>query len=251
MLTDMEKARNSIDLQFFIIRNDRIGNQFYSLLDKKQQEGVKVRVMTDWVGSFRFRGKWLKDKVLFRKSNPPIFPFFYHLQQRNHRKVLMIDEAISYVGGFNLGNEYVGKDNKLGMWRDYHLRFTGAITHVLKESFDIDWGEEIQRITVNDLKDAPDIRVLATEGNALEQEIITFISQSSKSIEIGSPPYFVPTKKIDLALMDALQRGVKVTIVFPDKADHLLTKATALSYLKKMKKSGAAIYLYKDGFFSW
>ncbi|GAE92539.1 cardiolipin synthetase [Gracilibacillus boraciitolerans JCM 21714] len=140
MLTDMEKARNSIDLQFFIIRNDRIGNQFYSLLDKKQQEGVKVRVMTDWVGSFRFRGKWLKDKVLFRKSNPPIFPFFYHLQQRNHRKVLMIDEAISYVGGFNLGNEYVGKDNKLGMWRDYHLRFTGAITHVLKESFDIDWG---------------------------------------------------------------------------------------------------------------
>ncbi|SHM63063.1 phospholipase D-like domain-containing protein [Gracilibacillus kekensis] len=248
MLIDMENAKYSIDIQFFIIRNDRISNQFYSLLVRKQNEGVKVKVMTDWVGSLKFRSKWLKDKVSFRKMNRPVFPFFYHLQQRNHRKVLVVDKTISYIGGFNLGDEYVGKDKKLGKWQDYHLRLTGDITAVLQRSFNLDWDPQTQTLDRTDLQEKEGVKVLATEGDVLENEILGLISQSKESIDIGSP-YFIPTKQIEKALIKALKRGVTLTVVVPDKADHLLTKAAALAYFNKMKKHGANIYLYKDGFF--
>ncbi|WP_058308724.1 phospholipase D-like domain-containing protein [Gracilibacillus massiliensis] len=248
MLIDIEAAKYSIDMQFFIIRNDRISNQIYSLLVRKQNEGVKVRVMADWVGSLRFRNKWLKDKVSFRKMNRPTFPFFYHLQQRNHRKVLIVDENVSYIGGFNLGDEYVGKDKKLGRWQDYHLRLTGDIIEVLQSSFNLDWDSQAQTLDRTDTQKNADVKVLSTEGNVLEDEILRLISQTKESIEIGSP-YFIPTRKIEKALIVALKRGVTLTVVVPDKADHLLTKASALAYFKKMKKYGADIYLYKDGFF--
>ncbi|UOQ87474.1 phospholipase D-like domain-containing protein [Gracilibacillus salinarum] len=244
MLTDIENARHSIDIQFFIIRNDRISNQFYSLLANKQADGVQVRFMADWAGSIAFRSKWVSDKFPFLKTNKPRIPLFYRIQQRNHRKLMIIDEQISYIGGFNLGDDYLGKNIELGNWRDYHLRLEGEISEVFQQCFAIDWGEKIEQKRTHD----GDLQILSTEGNVLEKEIVRFIKESSESIEIGSP-YFIPTKKMELALHHAIKRGVKITILFPDKADHILTKAAALPYLEKMQHAGASIYLYTDGFF--
>ncbi|MGP4038931.1 phospholipase D-like domain-containing protein [Gracilibacillus sp. D59] len=244
MIADIEKATESIDIQFFIIRNDRISNQFYTLLARKHAEGVRVRLLTDWVGSFKFRKKWLNQKFFVRKTNPPRFPFFYHLQQRNHRKVLVIDQRISYFGGFNLGDEYVGKDVKLGKWRDYHLRMIGKIGEVMQESFTNDWGFTNK----GQIPQTGDIEVLSTEGEVLEKELLDYIENAKETIEIGSP-YFIPTRKLAQALMDALARGVDVTILVPEKADHIIAKAAALPYFRKMKEHGATIYLYVDGFF--
>jgi cardiolipin synthase A/B len=244
MLSDIEKATESIDMQFFIIRNDRISNQFYTLLARKHAEGVRVRLLADWVGSFNFRKKWLDQKFFMRKMNPPRFPFFYHLQQRNHRKVLVIDQKISYIGGFNLGNEYVGKDVKLGRWRDYHLRMAGGISEVLQNSFAIDWGET----NTSQNAQTGDVQVLATEGDVLEKALLAYIKKANRSIEIGSP-YFVPTRQLAKALIAALVRGVEVTILIPEKADHIVAKAAALPYLRKLKEHGATIHLYVDGFF--
>ncbi len=244
MLSDIEKATESIDIQFFIIRNDRISNQFYTLLARKHEEGVRVRLLADWMGSFKFREKWLDQKFFMRKMNPPRIPFFYHLQQRNHRKVLVIDQKISYFGGFNLGNEYVGKDVLLGKWRDYHFRMVGEIGEVLQESFAIDWGETNK----GQISQTGDVKVLATEGDVLEKKLLHYMENTKESIEIGSP-YFIPTRKLKQALIDALARGVDVTIMVPDKPDHIIAKAAALPYLRKMKEHGATIYLYVDGFF--
>ncbi|SFM17376.1 cardiolipin synthase [Gracilibacillus orientalis] len=244
MLSDIEKAKESIDIQFFIIRNDRISNQFYTLLARKHAEGVQVRLLADWVGSFKFRKKWLNQKFFMDKMNPPRFPFFYHFQQRSHRKVLVIDQKISYFGGFNLGNEYVGKDVKLGRWRDYHYRMVGKIGEVMQESFTNDWGIANNR----PIPQIGDIRVLATEGDVLEKEMLDYIKKAKESIEIGSP-YFIPTQKLAQALLDALAKDVDVTIMIPDKSDHVVAKAAALPYLRKLKEHGATIYLYVDGFF--
>ncbi|WP_208590709.1 phospholipase D-like domain-containing protein [Gracilibacillus suaedae] len=244
MLSDIEKATESIDMQFFIIRNDRISNKFYTLLARKHAEGVRVRLLADWVGSFNFRKKWLNQKFDMRKMNPPRFPFFYHLQQRNHRKVLVIDQRISYLGGFNLGNEYVGKDVLLGSWRDYHLRMIGEISEVLQNSFASDWGEA----NTSQISQTGDVQALVTEGDVLEKELLNYIKKANQSIEIGSP-YFVPTRQLAEALMAALARGVDVTILIPEKADHIVAKAAALPYLRKLKERGATIHLYVDGFF--
>ncbi|MDX8045035.1 phospholipase D-like domain-containing protein [Gracilibacillus sp. S3-1-1] len=242
MKDDIKKAKQSIDMQFFTIRNDKMSNEIYQLLIEKQLEGIRVRLLTDWAGSIKFRSKWLQQKLQMKKTNIPRLPFFYHMQQRNHRKVLVIDQCISYMGGFNLGDEYIGKDPQLGKWRDYHLRMTGTISNVLQDCFDNDWGE-VSKVTTSG-----DVKVLSTEGHMLEEELLPYIKEAKQSIEIGSP-YFVPTKRLDEALEDALNRGVKVTILYPAKTDHLIAKAAALPYLKKMKEAGATIYLYHNGFF--
>ncbi|WP_066188141.1 MULTISPECIES: phospholipase D-like domain-containing protein [Gracilibacillus] len=242
---DIEQAKHTIDIQFFIIRNDRLSNQVYSLLARKQAEGVKVRFLTDWGGSIRFRKKWLQDKFAFQKRNGPAFPLFYHLQRRNHRKVLVVDGQIGYAGGFNLGDEYLGKDLALGKWRDYHIRVTGDIVDVLQESFLNDWKKDSEHAMVSD---HGDIEVLASESTTLEQLLLHYIENSEHSIDIGSP-YFIPSRMIEKALTTALQRGVQLTILIPDKADHPLTKAAALPYLRRMAQQGAIIRLYKDGFF--
>ncbi|WP_163539940.1 phospholipase D-like domain-containing protein [Gracilibacillus sp. YIM 98692] len=251
---DIEQAQTSIDIQFFIIRNDKISRQIYQQLQRKQEEGVKVRLLTDWVGSFGFRKKWA-GSIPVVKANKPKTPFFFYLLQRNHRKTLVIDQDICYFGGFNLGDEYLGKDDKLGKWRDYHVRMTGSATEVFQSLFTMDWMEAkgIKRMPpVPEASKKGDhlnsVQILATEGDILQRETIRLIESAKHSIKIASP-YFIPTKKVWNTLICAMDRGVEVTIMIPEKADHLITKAAALPYLKKIHLYGAKVFLYTDGFF--
>ncbi|SER88440.1 cardiolipin synthase [Gracilibacillus ureilyticus] len=247
MFEDIQQARQSIDIQFYIIRNDKISNQLYSLLIKKQAEGVKVRLLTDWAGSILFKKKWMKQQFELKKTNVPKFPFFYHLQQRNHRKVMIIDEKIAYAGGFNLGDEYVGKDIKLGKWRDYHVRITGAVVGILHHTFLNDWNGS-RTVLKTEMIDGDRVDVYTTEAGVLEGNIIEMFNSASHSIEIGSP-YFIPTRKVLSALLEARKRGVSITFLLPEKGDHLLTKAGAMPFLEIIHHHGVDIYLYMDGFF--
>ncbi|MFC4402838.1 cardiolipin synthase [Gracilibacillus xinjiangensis] len=247
MMADILHARKSIDLQFFIVRNDKISNQFYSLLAKKQAEGVKVRLLTDWIGSLRFKRKWVKQQFHFKKANSPKFPLFYHIQQRNHRKIMIIDEEIAYTGGFNLGDEYVGKDLKLGKWRDYHVRLTGDVVDILNHIFAKDWNGS-KTVIPKKNTDGDLINVITTEAHFLENHMVNLLNSAKETIEIGSP-YFIPTKKVLTAILEARKRGVRVTLLIPEKGDHLLTKAGAMPYLQTVHKCGVKIFLYVDGFF--
>lgn len=244
---DIEHAKHSIDIQFYIIRQDKISNRLYALLSQKQDEGVEVRFLTDWVGSFFFRKKWLQDRFAFKKANRPKAPFFYHLQKRNHRKVVVIDKEIAYCGGFNLGDEYLGRDLHLGKWRDYHVRLTGDVAYLFHHVFTEDWNKS-KVVIPSPTLEGDLIRIVRNEGGSLEESIVHLIRRATNQIEIGSP-YFIPTKRVLTELFHALDRGVHVKIVIPEKADHLLTKAGALSFLTKMNNKGAQIFLYMDGFF--
>lgn len=116
---EIRKATHHIHILFYIVKTDEISQQFFQLLKQKAEEGVRVRLLVDWVGSFGLPKKLIRSLkesgIEFAYAHKPRFPFFfYRLNRRNHRKITVIDGKIGYIGGFNIGKEYVGQDPKFG-----------------------------------------------------------------------------------------------------------------------------------------
>lgn len=257
---DLLKAQSSIHILFYIVKNDPFGDLFFNILMNQAQKGVKVRLLLDWFGS-RTVSKQLIQKA--RKSgmdvyycNKPGFPFFFFtLQRRNHRKITVIDGKIGYVGGYNIGKEYINLDSSLSPWRDYHLRIEGTRAADLQDVFLLDWkratGEENfdEQALFPPLSEGPvTYRFFPTEGIGAEEEIISHIEKAASSIFIGTP-YFIPPKKVIDSLERALKNNVKVTILVPRVSDHPIVKEASFPYLRKILAKGGTIYQYKKGFF--
>ncbi|MFB1049667.1 phosphatidylserine/phosphatidylglycerophosphate/cardiolipin synthase family protein [Paraliobacillus sp. JSM ZJ581] len=252
---DLMRAEKTIHICFFIVGNDAISQEFFRILQTKSQSGVQVSLLMDWLGVLKVKRKYLQrlklSGVKVKKANKPKFPFlFYQLNRRNHRKIAIIDQQISYLGGFNVGKEYLGADQKLGHWKDYHIRLSQPnLARVMEEIFSYDWKEKGPAPTSNNKCATENNSALAiTEAGQLEINMIDWINQANDSIIIGSP-YFIPTKRVFLSLMAALGRGVKLTVLVPEKADHLFVKSAALPFLKKIIKHGASVYYYNHGFY--
>jgi cardiolipin synthase A/B len=256
---EIRKATHHIHILFYIVKTDEISQQFLQLLKQKAEEGVRVRLLVDWIGSFGLPKKLIRSLkesgVEFAYAHKPRFPFFfYRLNRRNHRKITVIDGKIGYIGGFNIGKEYVGQDPNFGEWRDYHLKIIGEGVCDLQMQFCRDW-EEATKTAIAGHQYFPPLQkgtishqLIATNGHSVEQQFIHFIRQAKKEIMIGSP-YFIPGHTVMNALIDALSRGVKVTILVPSKADHLLVKEAAYPYFYRLLKAGAHIYRFYQGFY--
>lgn len=256
----IKNSQKSVHVLFFIIKNDQISHEFLSLLGEKASQGVEVRLLIDYVGSSKLTKKkltLLKQKgVKVVYSHKPKFPFlFYTLQARNHRKITVIDGVIGYLGGFNIGKEYIGQDPKLGFWRDFHLKLTGEGVIDLQTQFLTDWFDSTGE---NDLKEAryfPEQiegkstqMFISTYGEKLEKHFISFIQDAKDEIIICSP-YFIPGKKILDELLAALSRGVKVKITVPMNKDHPLVKEASYPYFRPLLLAGCEIYQYYYGFY--
>ena len=142
----LQQAKAHIHVLFYILKNDQISQEFFTILKKKAQEGVKVRLLLDQLGSHKVSKKVvavLKDAgVEFAYSNRIRFPYlFYSSQVRNHRKISIIDGTIAYLGGFNIAKEYIDQDPKLSPWRDYHLKIAGESVPFIQRVFLTDWKE--------------------------------------------------------------------------------------------------------------
>jgi cardiolipin synthase len=257
--TEISKATHHIHILFYIVKTDEISQQFFQLLKQKAEEGVRVRLLVDWIGSFGLPKKLIRSLkesgVEFAYAHKPRFPFFfYRLNRRNHRKITVIDGKIGYIGGFNIGKEYVGQDANFGQWRDYHLKIAGEGVCDLQMQFCRDWEEATKTSIAADQyfpplqKGTVSHQLIATNGHSLEQQFIHFIRQAKKEIIIGSP-YFIPSRAMMNALLDALFRGVKLTILVPLKADHLFVKEAAYPYFYRLLKAGAHIYRFYQGFY--
>nr|MDF9460400.1 phospholipase D-like domain-containing protein [Bacillus pumilus] len=140
LLADIQQASSSIHMMFFIVKNDKIGQRVLQALKAKAEQGVSVFLLTDRLGSYPFDQKSIdmleKSGIQFYFLNKPRFPFLiYRLNMRNHRKITVIDGKIGYIGGFNIGDEYVGKNGQFGIWKDYHLRMTGQVVADLQHVF--------------------------------------------------------------------------------------------------------------------
>lgn len=259
LYSEIRKAKQHIHILFYIVQDDKISQEFLSILKEKAQAGVEVRLLVDWVGSGLKRKtiQSLKDAgVDFAYSQTPKFPFlFYSSQVRNHRKITVIDGRIAYLGGFNIGKEYFDQDPKLSPWRDYHLKMTGEGVMDLQREFLEDWRAAAKVNLLQDKVYFPHLekgtnrqRIVPTEGILLEEMFSNLISQAEKSIFIGTP-YFIPSKRVFDLLRDAIKRGVSVTVLVPFTADHVLVKEASLPYLRTLLKDGAEVYQYLKGFY--
>ncbi|MDM5299769.1 cardiolipin synthase [Bacillus pumilus] len=259
LLSDIHKSSSSIHMMFFIVKNDEIGQRILQALKAKAEQGISVFLLTDRLGSYSFDQKTIqmlqKSSIQFYFLNKPRFPFFvYRLNMRNHRKITVIDGKIGYIGGFNIGDEYVGKKGRFGIWKDYHLRMTGPVV------------ADLQHVFLNDLYRTADIHPLpyevfptlepgtlpctvrATAGFSLEALFLNDIEQAKDRIIICSP-YFIPSNPLIDALLNARKRGVTVEIIIPMKADHPLVKEAGFHYMRDLIKSGCYVYRFYKGFY--
>ncbi|CAH2713970.1 Minor cardiolipin synthase ClsB [Neobacillus rhizosphaerae] len=257
---EIRQANHHIHVLFYIVKDDTISQEFFSLLKAKAREGVEVRLLLDRIGSWKIKKQTVKELreagIHFAYSNSVRFPFlFYSSQVRNHRKVSLIDGKIGYLGGFNIGKEYIDEDPILSPWRDYHLKMTGEGVNFLQSEFFIDWneygGENLQNHPVyfpNLPKGEVRHQFIPTEAGQLEDMFIRLLQKAVHTIFIGTP-YFIPSNKVFAALMEARQRGVDITLVVPYNADHMLVQEASYHYLRTLLKEGVAVYQFKNGFY--
>jgi cardiolipin synthase A/B len=256
---DINKATDHIHILFYIVREDELSQKLFQLLKKKAAEGLTVRILIDRVGGYAVSRKTRRDLrnhgVSFAFSRVPTFPFFfYKLNRRNHRKICVCDGTVAYLGGFNVGNEYLGLDPKLGHWRDFHLRITKQGVEDLQTQFLEDWHDATNERVDGSSYFPPlnegsiPLKFQPTDGAHVEEIFLHVFAKAKNSITIGTP-YYIPGKKIQQALINKARAGVKVTILLPQKADHILVKQAAMPYLKELIQAGCHVYQFTEGFF--
>ncbi len=260
LIDDIHNARHHIHILFYIFRDDHIGNQVLTALKEKAKEGVAVRLLVDYIGchiSRKSRSELRKAGIKFAHSHSPKFPYyFFTLNRRNHRKITIIDGHIGYIGGYNVGDEYLGRKPKFGNWRDIHLRIEGDGCQDLQGQFLQDWTVATKEKIVAQpkkyypyLRNGPDqFKIVPSDGAFLEETFINFIRRAHDSIYIGTP-YFIPGKKIKNELLTAAKRGVNIKIIVPKQADHPLVKEAAIPYFQPLLTAGCEIYQYYLGFY--
>lgn len=258
----MEDAREYILLEFYIVRSDRVGQRIKSILKRKLAEGVQVYFLYDDIGSFELPRRYLTELsqagaqvVSFGNGN--IRRRRLQLNFRNHRKLLVCDGHVGFIGGINLGDEYLGTAVDQGPWRDTHCRITGPAVLGLQLAWLEDWNwasDTLPRLNWQAPETGPgdqDVLILPT-GPADPFETCTLfflncINNARRRIWITSP-YFVPDFQVVNALQLAALRGVDVRIIIPEKSDHRLIRLAAYSYLVQASRAGIGIYRYQPGF---
>lgn len=265
LLEDIKNAKNHIHLEYFIIKDSEIGRELKDLLIKKSNEGVKIRILYDDVGCWRFWfyrkffNEMKEDGIEIVAFLPAKFPLTGgKLNYRNHRKIAIIDGKIGYTGGINIGDEYMGKNKKFGYWRDTHIKIEGTSVYMLQMIFLTDWYYTTKEIITED-KYFPSpqrcgnsmVQIIASgpdsDWESIRYAYFSAICQAKKSIYIETP-YFIPDESILIALKSAALSGVDVRIVFPKIADHKMVNNASYSYFDDILKSGGKVYLYTKGF---
>ena len=262
LLRDIEAAQDYIHVQYFIIEADNAGTRLIDLLMRKAQEGVQVKVLYDYVGSFYTRPSVLKR---MRAAGIDVHPFLeltltqfaFRLNWRNHRKVVVIDGKVGYVGGMNIADRYVGGDKNWPIpLRDTHLRITGEAVSALEYSFAIDWN-----FTTRELLTSPTMRYsdppqrqdymvqMMSSGPTNRWKNISFvffkaITLAKRCVYIQTP-YFLPSDSLLKALQSAALAGVDVRLMIPRKPDLPMTRLATASYIKECMLSGIKVYLYE------
>lgn len=258
LFEDIKKAKSSIYTYFFILSDDKSSHAFLNLLKEKAKEGVNVYLSVDRINDLSFERKMINELresgVHFTYSRKPELPFgFYSLHHRNHRRITTIDGEIGYTGGFNIGDEYLGKDKRFGYWRDYHVRIRGEGAKDLEEQFALDWKrdtkEDIKRSTNKVSKGNTLHTMVSYNGHYVAETYIELIKRAKHSIVITTPYFIAKNKELMNALIEAQKRGVTVKILWSYKPDIPLIKEAAYPYIRQAVNNGITVYGYKKGMF--
>ena len=256
-------AESSIHLEYYIIENDRIGTELIELLAQKVADGVEVRLIFDDVGSWGIKRRHVRN---MRRMGinvccfmPVVFPWLTSkLNNRNHRKIAVIDGKIGFTGGINVADRYID-GTKFGPWRDTHLRIEGDAVNMLQAIFMTDWYFVSGRELLNDEKYFPKSRIrsrspmqIASSGPdsdwaSIMQAFFAAINKARKSIYIASP-YFLPNQAILTAMKVAALSGIDVRVMLPYRSDSKIVYWATRSYIGEMLEAGIKVYFYCNGF---
>lgn len=261
MLMDIRHAQSFVHIQYFIFRDDVLGRRVRDALVEAVQRGVEVRVLYDDMGSITVNRRFFEE---MRKQGIEVRAFMrifqirpsWRLNYRNHRKIVVVDGVVGYIGGMNIADRYVDGDKDLS-WRDTHMRITGPAVHGLQMSFSIDWCYESKNV-LSDEKYFPQLAPVGEKGvqiilsgpigpwNTIAMMCEKIVSMAHDYVYIQTP-YFLPTDSLVNALQVAAMSGVDVRIMIPNRTDWVVMRWGSFSYISQMLNAGVKIYLYQPG----
>lgn len=265
LFNDLKHAKNHINIEYFTIYDDDLGKQLRTILIKKAQEGVSVRVLYDLFGSKGSKQKFFKQLI---DAGGEVTPFMrskfgyysFRINFRNHRKIVVIDGSIGYIGGFNIGDQYLGRNKKFGNWRDTHLRLEGSVVLQLQSRFFMDWNASVKNKKVQfsldyfpqkPIQNKIPIQIVSSGPESdiqkIKQGYIKMIMGAKKTIWIETP-YFIPDDALMETLLIAIRSGIEVCMVIPKMPDHPFVYRATEYYAKQLLSAGAHVYAYQNGF---
>ena len=263
ILEGIKEAKRYILMEFYIVRDDNLGHKIQKALMQKAKQGVKVYFLYDEIGSYKLSKSFI---MTMRETGIEVYDFHtqkgvrnrFQVNFRNHRKIVVVDGETAWIGGHNIGDEYLSKSKRFGHWRDTHVKIIGPSALVVQKTFIDDWYWAAEQLIKNLIwkpvasKEAnKKVLILpSSPADTLETASLMFlqaISSAKKRIWISSP-YFVPNSAIIKALQLAALRGVDVRILIPNKADHFLVYLAAFTYFETVSVAGVKIFRYQDGF---
>lgn len=275
MITDIKNAKKSISLEFYTFYADNLGHRVLKALEEAASNGAKVRVIYDTSGSRGTKPSFFDHlRELGGEAQPFISTSKKHwfttprLNYHLHRKLVIIDHHIGYIGGFNIGDQYVNQSPKFGHWRDTHLRVTGQSTIMMEVRFAMDWNTSVRRTNLPkfelselrkfniDRKDMDDDQNVAmqivssgpdNQHYGIRRGYEGIIAGAKKYIYIQTP-YLIPEESILEALIIAANSGVDVRIMIPCMPDHPFVYRATEYYAKYLVAHNVKVYKYNDGF---
>lgn len=260
----IKEAKKHVHIEYYIIEDDGVGRELQRILIEKAKSGVEVRLMFDDVGSRGLKNSFinpmLEAGVEVQSFMPVLFPWLTsRANYRDHRKVIIIDGKIGFIGGINISSRYWNVERKSRFWRDTHFQIEGEAVHALQMHFFLMWrfvngtapaieplyfpATDVEQITLMQIAaSGPD-----SDWANILSALFTAVNSAQKQILITTP-YFIPNDEMLFALQTAALGGVDVQIILPAKSDSVLVQAAMMSYVKELLEAGVRVFLYHKGF---
>ena len=254
-------AEHYLCVNFFIVKNDTLGTRCRQALIERAKAGVKVYFLFDEVGSHKLPRRYLNE---LKAAGVECHSFGinrywwsrFQLNFRNHRKIVVSDGKVAFIGGLNVGDEYLGRDQRFGEWRDTHLEMRGPVVQAVQLVFLEDWfwaANQVPDLAWDTRPEQEDqVAAIIPTGPAdpLDswQLVVAEAANSARRKLWIASPYFVPDEGVLTALQAAAIRGVDVRILIPERADHLLVWLSAFSYYEQSIPFGVKLFRYQRGF---
>lgn len=271
LMRDIEAAKETINIEYYSFYNDKIGNEMLDLLIKKAESGVKIHLLYDAWGSLGASKSWFNK---LRRAGGHVLPFItsrnmilrYRINYHLHRKIVVIDGRIAWTGGFNVGDQYLGRKKKFGYWRDTHVRIVGSSALLLQERFVMDWNASITKpsevitfskklfpnldesritdanVATQIVADGPD-----SELPYMKNGMMRLMLLSRKRLWIQTP-YLIPDEAMVAVWQIIANSGVDFRIMIPSKPDHPFIYRATQWYANQLTRLGIKVYIYDSGF---
>lgn len=257
LLADIEKAKNYVLIEYYIIADDEIGKRFRDALLRAAKRGVKIRLIYDHVGSFGAKRAFWQS---MKDAGIEVYPFFKvvfpllgtRINWRNHRKIVVIDGHTGYIGGMNIADRYLKP-----RWRDLHLRVTGPAVSAMQYNFAVDWNfmgqpliEEWGKARFIEKEEPVGIQMITSGPTGhwpnLAMVFQKAIANARRRVYVMTP-YFLPDESLLRTLQTAALSHVDVRIIIPFRPDSVIMRHASFSYITPCIRSGIKVFLYMEG----